>query len=101
MPEKEGEVAFIKWVLSDGQKFLAVNGYSDLLVSERQSAADRLYNAKIYAGASAGKPYLPGLLLFIIGTLILISLIASACCQATEEEKSCGENNRYSRASRS
>lgn len=87
MPEKEGEVAFIKWILSDGQKFLAVNGYSDLLVSERQSAADRLYNAKVYAGASAGKPYLPGLLLFIIGTLILISLIASVIARQRKRKK--------------
>jgi glycine cleavage system H lipoate-binding protein/ABC-type phosphate transport system substrate-binding protein len=36
-PTNETEVAFLKWVLTDGQKFLNSYGYSDLLFSERQS----------------------------------------------------------------
>ena len=40
-PKNETEIAFLKWVLTDGQQFLYSNGYSDLLVSERQSTVDK------------------------------------------------------------
>ena len=83
-PENAAEIAFVKWVLTDGQKYLSANGYSDLLVSERQSASDKLYNARIYAGASADEKYLLKSLLFIIATVILIGLIVSSVCQAEE-----------------
>ena len=81
------EVAFIKWVLTDGQKYLSVNGYSDLLVSERQSAADKLYNARLYAGASSGEKNLLKSLMFIIATVILIGLIANSVARQRKRKK--------------
>jgi glycine cleavage system H lipoate-binding protein/ABC-type phosphate transport system substrate-binding protein len=39
--------AFVKWVLTDGQQYLNGIGYSDLLLSERQSAVERINNAQI------------------------------------------------------
>jgi len=38
------EVAFLKWVLTDGQQYLSNEGFNDLLLAERQSKIDRLYN---------------------------------------------------------
>jgi ABC-type phosphate transport system substrate-binding protein len=35
-PINESELAFLKWVITDGQKYLYSNGFSDLVVSERQ-----------------------------------------------------------------
>ena len=86
-PENISEVAFIKWVLTDGQKYLSGNGYSDLLVSERQSSADKLYNARIYAGASNGEKNLLKTLTFIIATVILISLIANSVARQRKRRK--------------
>ena len=86
-PENASEVAFIKWVLTDGQKYLSVNGYSDLLVSERQSAADKLYNARLYAGASSGEKNLLKSLMFIIATVILIGLITNSVARQRKRKK--------------
>jgi len=41
-PTKDAEIAFIQWILTDGQQYLANYGYSDLLASERRSKVDLL-----------------------------------------------------------
>jgi glycine cleavage system H lipoate-binding protein/ABC-type phosphate transport system substrate-binding protein len=76
-PEKTGEIAFLKWVLSDGQVYLAGNGYSDLLVSERQSAGDKLYNAKITPVDATVEKTLIRIFLFIIATAIIIGFVVA------------------------
>lgn len=86
-PENLSELAFLKWVLTDGQKYLAGNGYSDLLISERQTASDRLYNARIYAGASTDEKSLLKLMMFIIGSIILIGLIVSSVSRQRKRRK--------------
>lgn len=48
-PTNEVEVGFLKWVLSDGQKFLTPYGYSDLVYSERQSQIENLSETEIYS----------------------------------------------------
>lgn len=40
-PKNENEVAFLKWVLADGQQFLSSNGYSDLVYNERQTQLEK------------------------------------------------------------
>ena len=74
-PKNETEVAFLKWVLTDGQQFLYSCGYSDLLISERQITVDRLYNAEIYSGVTPEKSSLPKTALLILVSLILTGLI--------------------------
>ena len=86
-PESGTEIAFLKWVLTDGQQFLLSNGYSDLLVSERQSAADKLYNAKIFAGAATGEKSLLRTLMFVITTVILVGLIGNAIARQRKRKK--------------
>ncbi len=48
-PQNENEVAFLKWVVTDGQEFLSKNGYSDLVNSERQTQLDKINSTPIYA----------------------------------------------------
>lgn len=48
-PTNEAEVAFLKWVLTDGQQYLSTNGYSDLLYSERQTQLEKFDESAIYA----------------------------------------------------
>ncbi|MBL6962927.1 MAG: hypothetical protein ISR55_03830 [Bacteroidetes bacterium] len=43
-PTNEIEVAFLKWILSDGQQLLAAAGYWDLMVSERLANIELIYN---------------------------------------------------------
>jgi glycine cleavage system H lipoate-binding protein/ABC-type phosphate transport system substrate-binding protein len=47
LPADENEVAFLKWVLTDGQAFVASAGYSELSGSESQSQFDKLGTATI------------------------------------------------------
>jgi glycine cleavage system H lipoate-binding protein/ABC-type phosphate transport system substrate-binding protein len=86
-PGNEPEKAFLNWVLTDGQQFLYSNGYSDLLVSERQSTADKLYNAKIYTGANIAEKSFLKLLLFIIGAIILTGVITNAVARYLRRKK--------------
>jgi glycine cleavage system H lipoate-binding protein len=74
-PEKVEEVKFIKWVLTDGQQFLYGNGYSDLLAGESQSAVDKLYNARIYAGTTPTNTNLKQTALLLIIILLVTGVI--------------------------
>ena len=49
MPDDNTEVAFLKWVLSDGQSFLKENGYSDLVYNERLSQIAKFGQPEMYA----------------------------------------------------
>lgn len=76
-PEGEATLAFLKWVLSDGQIFLYDNGYNDLLITERQRSADRLNEAKVVTAAAVEtrSPFLVLLVLFA-GALVLVSVVS-------------------------
>ena len=41
-PKKVNELAFLSWVLTDGQNYLNTNGYSDLVSSEIKSQLDKV-----------------------------------------------------------
>ena len=57
-PTGEAEVAFLQWVLTDGQQYLNQNGYFDLANSERVAKVDLLTSNKIDATASiASHPF--------------------------------------------
>lgn len=85
-PVKPAEVAFLKWVLSEGQAYLPENGYTDLLATERQNAGDRFNNAKIVAGAPSGERLLGRIFLFIIATLVLAGIIVAAARRKKKAE---------------
>ena len=72
------EAAFLKWVLSDGQKYLGDSGYSDLLAVERQSAADMLYVAEVSPLKAANGFSLLKAAMIIIGLIIVAGIIADA-----------------------
>jgi glycine cleavage system H lipoate-binding protein/ABC-type phosphate transport system substrate-binding protein len=86
-PENKNEVAFLKWVLTDGQQFLYTSGYSDLLVSERQTTADNLSTAKIYAGAPIDQKSPFRTILLIIIVLIVTFIIIDALVRYFRRQK--------------
>jgi len=75
-PEGEASLAFMKWILSDGQKFLYDNGYNELLLSERQKSVDQLYEAKVYTTASSEtrSPITVLLLLFAAALIFVLAV---------------------------
>jgi glycine cleavage system H lipoate-binding protein/ABC-type phosphate transport system substrate-binding protein len=78
-PEDVAETAFLKWVLTDGQQFLYLSGFSDLVNSERQSKLDNIDNKNtIYIPPSEESYSIPKLILLILAALIIISVIISA-----------------------
>jgi glycine cleavage system H lipoate-binding protein/ABC-type phosphate transport system substrate-binding protein len=50
-PRNENEIAFLNWVLTDGQNFLGANGYSDLVLNERQSQLEKINEPVVYASS--------------------------------------------------
>ncbi len=48
-PDNATEVAFLKWVLSDGQSFLTENGYSNLVYNERLAQLAKFGQPDLYA----------------------------------------------------
>jgi glycine cleavage system H lipoate-binding protein/ABC-type phosphate transport system substrate-binding protein len=77
-PKNESAVLFLKWVLSDGQQYLYNSGFSDLLLSERQTTIDKLYSSKIYTGSTADNNTLPKTALIILVSIIVLGLVVDA-----------------------
>jgi glycine cleavage system H lipoate-binding protein/ABC-type phosphate transport system substrate-binding protein len=67
-PTDKAELAFLNWILTDGQQFLNSNGYSDLVISERQMQLDKI-NEPVAAAATPSTIY-------SISKIILLSLLA-------------------------
>ena len=47
-PIKSDELAFLKWIITDGQQHLYSNGYSELLISERQRKVQGLHDNQMH-----------------------------------------------------
>ncbi|MCF8378704.1 MAG: hypothetical protein K9H49_03950 [Bacteroidales bacterium] len=72
-PAEEAELAFIEWLITDGQQFLLSNGYSELLYSERQGKIQSLYASEIPVVDIQNKPLQSLNILFI-----MLIMLASA-----------------------
>ena len=77
-PVNESEIAFLKWILTDGQQFLYLNGYSDLVHSERQSKLEKFNPVNINVPPSKDLYSIPFLALIILMAIIILSLIIGA-----------------------
>jgi len=75
-PKNEAELAFLNWVLTDGQRFLNANGYSDLVSSEIKSQLDKINEPVVYSVAPANEAnVLLKMLLFVLFVFIVIGFI--------------------------
>jgi glycine cleavage system H lipoate-binding protein/ABC-type phosphate transport system substrate-binding protein len=75
-PENASEIAFLKWIVTDGQQFLYKSGFSDLVISERQMTVEKLNNTVVYHPAIAETGSLPKTVLIILGIIIASGLVA-------------------------
>lgn len=74
-PTGKTEVAFLKWILSDGQKFLNTYGYSDLLSNERQGKIALLNEPETTLTDSGYSYAISKGVLIIAGSLLICALI--------------------------
>ena len=71
LPSNESEIAFLKWIFTDGQQYLHSNGYSDLLITERQTAVDNINKAVLSPGETTGGRILIKPIFVLFGFLII------------------------------
>lgn len=75
-PSNQTEIAFLKWILTDGQQFLYVNGLSDLVYSERQSKLDK-FNGVNLTPPSNQINTIPVVILLTLTAVLVLSIIIS------------------------
>lgn len=70
-PKNKAELAFLNWVLTDGQQMLSANGYSDLVLNERQTQLEKINEPLIYSSAPETSYSLLMIVIFIVFGLII------------------------------
>jgi len=73
-PENKAELAFLNWVLTDGQKSLASNGYSEIMPTERLAQLAKINDTAI--DISSGKEETHASLKLILLILLVISVFS-------------------------
>jgi len=73
-PKNETELAFLKWVLTDGQQYLNTNGYSDLVSIEVKSQLAKISEPEIYTAAPTNELYA----LLKMGLIVLFGFLVIA-----------------------
>jgi glycine cleavage system H lipoate-binding protein len=74
-PSSQTQIEFLKWALTRGQQFLAVNGFSDLVYGEVQSKLERFSDINLTIPPSSEGYSVQKLVLIIAIAFILLSLI--------------------------
>lgn len=72
-PSTENEVAFLKWVLTEGQNYTALNGYTELAANERKSRVDDLVITQVDLLADNTESSNLKLILIILGITVVAS----------------------------
>lgn len=85
-PVNEAELAFLKWVLTDGQKYMNDNGFSDLASSESQSQLNKLNFTAVNLVEDKNAGSLSILLVGLL-TVIVLGLIISAVIRNNRKRK--------------
>lgn len=68
--KNDSEVAFMKWIVNEGQQLLLTNGYSEIITSERNTVVDKMNESQIVTAASAEEKSI-----FKTGLLILVAIL--------------------------
>jgi len=74
-PIGSNELAFLEWVVTEGQQFLGINGFSDLIYSERHSYLQQIKDYSIPIIEFPARASQPRIFMIIMGVLLLAGLI--------------------------
>ncbi len=87
-PTNEDEIAFLRWVLSDGQQYLSNNGYSDLVSNERQTQSDKLNDTVIFASSpNNNNNAMVRLVLLVVFAFAFLGLMANFIVRRNHHKK--------------
>jgi glycine cleavage system H lipoate-binding protein/ABC-type phosphate transport system substrate-binding protein len=75
-PANETGMAFLSWVLTDGQQFLNQNGFCDLVINERQSQLDKVSFAGTTGTTSTGTASYQKYLLWGLAALLALGFLS-------------------------
>ena len=73
-PENKTEIAFLKWIIDNGQSLLAANGFTELVSSEKLAAMNKINHENLYMETTNTENY--AFLKMIIILVILSGLVA-------------------------
>lgn len=74
-PTNEIEVAFLNWILTDGQDLLSSSGYSDLVFSERQSKVDKLYANQVDINSPNYNYAISKIIMIVLAAIAVFSFV--------------------------
>lgn len=94
-PKNEAELAFLNWVLTDGQQFLSANGYSDLVLSERQTQLARINEPPIYATSLSPAYSILTVILLFLFAIVAIGFIADNLVRRIRNRKGAIVNSAF------
>jgi glycine cleavage system H lipoate-binding protein/ABC-type phosphate transport system substrate-binding protein len=86
-PKNVAEVAFLKWVITDGQQFLYNNGFSDLQISERQTTVDKLFDTKIYSGINKDRSSVRKIIIMVLAAFVITGIVADTAVRYLRRKK--------------
>lgn len=85
-PVAENELAFLKWVITDGQQFMNANGFSEMVSSESQSQLDKLTIASVDVTPVRNNSK-TGMVLLIVAIVLISGLLISALVRNYRRQK--------------
>lgn len=89
-PTNDAEIAFLNWVLADGQKFLTSFGYNDLVYNERQSQIANLAETQISPKATHDIALMPKLAIIFLFAFVAILFILDFLGKYVKSSKAAG-----------
>ena len=69
-PTNNDDLAFLEWVLTDGQEYLYTNGYSELIFSEKRQKVQSLYADKFSIAEVHKQPERAGIALIVFAIVL-------------------------------
>jgi glycine cleavage system H lipoate-binding protein/ABC-type phosphate transport system substrate-binding protein len=91
-PQNGSEIAFLNWILTDGQQFLLSDGYSDLLISKRQSTVEKLNRSKVDTTTIPIDNSVPKIALIILASIIVLGFAIDASIRFVRRRKEVAKN---------
>jgi glycine cleavage system H lipoate-binding protein len=85
-PDGTAQIAFLSWILTEGQEALSSYGFNELVYSEVQSKLDKIEIAPTGVTMADTAVSFPKLALFIIAAVLFIGIIVSAIFGLKREE---------------
>jgi len=87
-PLDKNTLAFLTWVLADGQQFLKINGYSNLASIEKQANIDDLAGTEVTVAQTNNKPLTAQMLLLILLTVVITASMIALLVRYFRNKKS-------------